>query len=135
MKKIKDERLIMRNLKNIRIAFIVENVAIIFTMIYQVLSGQAFYEVFSRDNLLFIVLMIGCFTLTFLSMNISIQIEGKEKRSKKAIYFFSSAVFGVVTLINYLLPGGTNLPVAILSRIIMGGITFGILKYINKYRI
>lgn len=134
MKKITDERLILRNLKNIRIAFMIENLAIILFLIYEVYSGEEFSDVFTNDNPLFVILMIGCFTLTFLSFSISVQMEGKEKMPEKLICILSLAVFTVVTVINLLIPGGVSLPVALLGGVITGGVVFGIMKYMNKYR-
>ena len=40
MKKIKDERLILRNLMNIRIAWVVQNLAIMIFLAYQVMKSQ-----------------------------------------------------------------------------------------------
>jgi hypothetical protein len=53
MKKITDERLIVRNLKNIRSAFLVENGFILCVLVYQILQGTPFDHVVVYNNMLF----------------------------------------------------------------------------------
>ena len=50
MKKIKDERLILRNLMNIRIAWIVQNLAILIFLVYQIIKSQDTSGVFNYGN-------------------------------------------------------------------------------------
>ena len=47
MKKIKDERLILRNLMNIRIAWLIQNLAILIFLGYQLIKSQDTSGVFT----------------------------------------------------------------------------------------
>jgi hypothetical protein len=65
-KKITDERLIVRNLKNFRVAFLVENGFILLVLMFQLFKGTPFLRVFAYNNMLFLALMVGCWTTLIL---------------------------------------------------------------------
>ncbi|CAM3224932.1 hypothetical protein [Lactiplantibacillus plajomi] len=81
MKKIKDERLIIRNLKNIRLSFIIENGALLAVLGWQLGQGQAWSRVVSYQNPLFSIFMLAAVSLTLLSLNVSVPMEDKPRAS------------------------------------------------------
>ncbi|MEH7385368.1 DUF6773 family protein [Bacillus sp. JJ1521] len=80
MKKIKDERLILKNLKNVRTAYIFQTMGIIgilgYDLITKGIEGM-------RQNPLWIVFMITTIVLLYLSMSIGVDHESEEKSPKK----------------------------------------------------
>lgn len=76
MKKIKDERLIMKNLQNIKVAYIIQTLGIIgilgYDLITKGLAGM-------RDNPLWYVFIITSIISAYLSMNISVDHENSKK--------------------------------------------------------
>ncbi|WP_390404354.1 hypothetical protein [Lacticaseibacillus jixiensis] len=100
MKKIKDERLIVRNLRNIRLAFIAENVFIIGALILQIVRGNNLMAIVSYHNPLFSALMVGGYVLVVLSVNVSVPIYDTPKKSLQQlltvallVWLASSAIF------------------------------------------
>lgn len=100
MKKIKDERLIVRNLRNIRLAFIAENVFIIGALILQIVHGKDLMTTISYHNPLFSALMVGCFVLVVLSVNVSVPMYDTPKKNLRQllavgllVWLAASAVF------------------------------------------
>lgn len=85
MKKIKDERLIVRNLRNIRLAFIAENVFIIGALILQIVRGRDLMATVSYRNPLFSALMVGCYVLVVLSVNVSVPMYDTPKKSLRQL--------------------------------------------------
>lgn len=81
MKKIKDERLIIRNLKNIRLSFIIENGALLVVLGWQHGQGQAWSRVVSYQNPLFNIFMLAAVSLTLFSLNVSVPMEDKPRAS------------------------------------------------------
>lgn len=80
MKKIKDERLKIKNLKNIRIAFIVQTVGILGILGYDLVTKGIDGLM---ENPLWIVLIITTMVTLYLSMSISVDHETKTKVPKK----------------------------------------------------
>ena len=84
MKKIKDERLILKNLKNIRIAYIIQTVGILgilgYDLVTKGLDGM-------RENPLWLVFMITTVISAYLSMSISADHESNENPRKRALVF------------------------------------------------
>ncbi|MGE6256980.1 hypothetical protein ACQKCU_03560 [Heyndrickxia sporothermodurans] len=82
MKKIKDERLILQNLNNIRIAFIVQTLGII---------GILGYDLFTngidemRNNPLWMLFILTSVVYAYLSMNVSIDHEENAKSPTKGL--------------------------------------------------
>ncbi|MFD3449383.1 hypothetical protein ACFDTO_32925 [Microbacteriaceae bacterium 4G12] len=83
MKKITDERLIMQNLKNIRIAFLVQSLGIIGILFYTFIK-QGMEAM--RNNPLWMVFMVTAIVLGYLQMNISVEHENPDKKLKKGSY-------------------------------------------------
>jgi len=118
MQKIKDERLILKNLKNIRIAFVIQSLGILLIL---------FKDFFKHGNeiiknplwLLFVVSMT---VLGFLSMNISIDYDRNEIATGKVVTFGMIIVILISSLIvlSVSLTPGFN----IYDGLLYGGILF-----------
>lgn len=117
MKKIKDERLVLQNLKNIRTAYIIQTVGILgilgYDLVTKGLAGM-------RENPLWLLFILTTVISTYLSMSISIDHEGDEKSPKKGlnislfVIVIVSALIGVFVSIT---EGFT-----IVDGVMMGGI-------------
>lgn len=118
MKKIEDERLVLKNLKNIRIAFIVQTIGIIGILGYDLVTkGQEGM----RENPLWLIFIMTSVIFAYLSMSISIDYERKKSPQKQLltgliIIATISLLVGYFTTIS---KGST-----LLDGIIMGGILF-----------
>lgn len=96
MKKIKDERLIMKNLQNIKVAYIIQTLGIIGILAYDLITkGLAGM----RDNPLWYVFIITSIISAYLSMNISVDHENSKKDPKKGL----SLSITIVTLLSVLI--------------------------------
>lgn len=84
MKKIKDERLKLQNLKNIRIAYIIQTVGILGILGYDFIAKGPDGM---RANPLWIVFMITAIISAYLSMSVSVDHESNEKEPKKGSFF------------------------------------------------
>ncbi len=95
MKKIKDERLILKNLKNIRTAYIVQTMGIIgilgYDLITKGLEGM-------RQNPLWIVFMMTTIVSLYLSMSVGVDHENEEKSPIKGT-IISLIVLAAISLI------------------------------------
>ncbi|WP_416825301.1 branched-chain amino acid ABC transporter substrate-binding protein [Ectobacillus polymachus] len=120
MRKITDERLILKNLKNIRIAFLFQTLCIIGILIYDGLT-KGFIHV--TDNPLWLVFMGTGIILSYLQMGISIDSEEGQRKAKQPHYYqvvLQSLAIGVIVgLIVLLGPEGTGK-----NAIILGAVMF-----------
>ncbi|MCM3741793.1 hypothetical protein M3210_16190 [Oceanobacillus luteolus] len=82
MEKIKDERLKLKNLENIRIAFIIQTFGIVAILVFDFVS-KGMEEM--TGNPLWIVFLITMVAFSYLSMNISIEYEKPRKSPKKSL--------------------------------------------------
>ncbi|MCG1008935.1 branched-chain amino acid ABC transporter substrate-binding protein [Salinicoccus sp. ID82-1] len=102
MKKIKDERLILSSLKNIRIAFIVQTLSIMAILLYTGFTEGASQVV---QNPLWFVFIITMTLLAFLNINISVDTGDAPNKShsffKTFILIFAGSV--IVGIINFIL--------------------------------
>ena len=119
MKKIKDERLILKNLQNIRVAYIIQTIGILAILGYDLVTkgmdGMT-------KNPLWLVFMITAVISTYLSMNISVDHETNEK-SPKIRLVISLAVAALISIavgIGVSLTDGFG-PI---NGIVLGGIIF-----------
>ncbi len=98
MKKITDERLIIRNLKHIRIAFIVQTFGIL---------GILGYELFQngldgmRENPVWLVFMITSIVYAFLTMSTSIEHEKQIKNPKKSLAIGLLTIIVITIIVAY----------------------------------
>ena len=117
MKKITDERLILKNLQNIRIIYLLQTLGILGILGYDLVT-KGFDGM--RENPLWLVFMITTIISAYLSMNISVD---QEESKKPAAQSLRNSLF-VVVLVSVLLgffvsitPGFTAL-----HGILIGGV-------------
>lgn len=119
MKKIKDERLIMKNLQNIRIAYIIQTLGILGILgYYLVTSGMDGMT----DNPLWYVLIITAIVSAYLSMNVSVDHENSKKDPKKGLYL-SISIITVLSLLIGMLVINTD-GYHLMNGVLVGGIIF-----------
>ena len=80
MKKITDERLVVRNLQHVRIAFIVQTLGILGILGYEVIQGGLDQM---RENPLWLVFMITSIVYAYLTMSTSVEHEKRIKNPWK----------------------------------------------------
>ena len=130
MQQIKDERLQLKNLKNIRIAFIVQTIGIIAILAYDAttkgISGMT-------DNPLWFVLILTGVVYQYLSMTISVEHEKNDKNPTKGfiisfiVLVFASVILGILV--------GISKEATWVTGVVIGGILFicGIVPIIYIY--
>lgn len=133
MKKITDERLVLQNLKNIRIAYIVQTTGILAILGYdwatKGIDGMT-------DNPLWYVFILTAIVSAYLSMSISVDHENKKADPKKSL-ILSLVVLSIITIgFGYLASMGEG---STMSGVLIGGIIFicGLIPilYIYKLRV
>jgi FtsH-binding integral membrane protein len=91
VKKITDERLILVNLKNIRIAYVCQTVGILAVLIFMAItSGSAA----ATESPFFMIMLLSNTLLVFLQMRVTADIESTRKRKKSLPYY----VFVLISL-------------------------------------
>lgn len=129
MQKIKDERLILRNLKNIKIAFIIQTIGILFILFYDFIKNNI--EISSSP--LWLVLIVSMSVLSFLSINISLDYDRSGLSPKKTL------TIGIIILSLVCVAVGTFVVITpgynISNGLLYGGILFvcGIIPLIYVY--
>ncbi|TGA95835.1 branched-chain amino acid ABC transporter substrate-binding protein [Sporolactobacillus shoreae] len=138
MKKIKDERLNLVTLKNVRIAYLFQTVGILAIVIYtQFTSGpNAGFE-----SPLFLVLILSSSLFLFLQMRVSADIEASEKKRKKPrpyyLYVILSLAFGVLMGLIIYLTDRQNPISALISGIVFFVCflaSYSVMYYLKKKR-
>lgn len=126
MKKIKDERLILRNLKNIRIAYVIQMVGMIIVL---ALEGRENGVEEMTSSPLWIVLLLSNVILILLSMPISLQVyESKpEKLGKMGMI---SIGIGVVAAILAYVSGAGIIPSALSGGLL--ALIFFVISYFTR---
>lgn len=119
MKKIQDERLVMQNLKNIRIAFLFQTICIMGILIYEgIIKGLSYVT----DNPLWLVLISTSVILGYLNLRISLDMYESTNARKPGPYYkiiiMSVAIGLFFWLIYFLSPEGT-LKQAIIFGVVM----------------
>jgi hypothetical protein len=92
LQRINDERLILKNLQNIRVAYAIQTLGIIGVLGYDYITKGMDGM---KENPLWIIFIVSTTILAFLSMNISVDFENNKKSPKRG--FVISIV--VLTLI------------------------------------
>lgn len=95
MKKITDERLIVRNLQHIKIAFIVQTIGILCILGYEVFKGGV--EGMTK-NPLWIVFMLTSVIYGYLNMSVSVEHEKKPKEPVRS-FFISLFVVTIIAVV------------------------------------
>ncbi|SET74071.1 hypothetical protein SAMN05421676_107145 [Salinibacillus kushneri] len=120
MKKIKDERLILQNLKNIRIAFLVQSAGIVAILLYETIS-KGFSEV--SDNPLWFVFILTGVILSWLNLRISVDMDDKSGKKAPGPYYPKVVIAAVVGMVSALLvkfgPDGGSTRNAIIIGIVL----------------
>ncbi|MED1112623.1 branched-chain amino acid ABC transporter substrate-binding protein [Bacillus paramycoides] len=103
MKKIKDERLILQTLKNIRIAFLFQSIGII-----GILGYIGFTEGMDQitKSPLWLLFILTSILLSYLQLSISIDVEESEKEIKLTPYYklvLRSLIVGIIMAIIYII--------------------------------
>ncbi|WP_456275079.1 branched-chain amino acid ABC transporter substrate-binding protein [Bacillus sp. AK128] len=120
MKMIKDERLVVQNLKNIRIAFVFQTVCIIGILIFEAIT-KGFNQV--TDHPLWLVFIGTSVLLGYLNIRISVDEYDTHSTKKQGPYYqtilISLAVGIVFALMTLFSPDGT-----IKDALLIGGVLF-----------
>ncbi|MET4563587.1 hypothetical protein ABIA69_004808 [Lysinibacillus parviboronicapiens] len=132
MKKITDERLVLQNLKNIRIAFIIQTIGILgilgYDFVTKGLDGM-------RENPLWLVFMITAVISAYLSMSVSADHESNKINPQKSLSISLVVLVVISTVVGFFvsLTEGFN----IIDGVIMGGILFicGLIPIIYIYNL
>ncbi|EEM15263.1 branched-chain amino acid ABC transporter substrate-binding protein [Bacillus pseudomycoides] len=103
LKRIKDERLILQNLKNVRIAFLFQSIGIM-----GILGYIGFNEGIDQitKSPLWLLFILTSILLAYLQMGISIDAEENEKEMKLTLYYklvLRSAIVGIIFAIIYVI--------------------------------
>lgn len=132
MKKIKDERLKLKNLKDIRVLFLIQTIGIVgilgYDFVTKGINGMT-------DNPLWFVFMVTAIVSAYLSMGISVDHESSDKSPKKglavslAVTVFIAVVIGILTSLSEGIPA--------INGVLVGAIIFvcGFVPCIYVYRL
>src|SRR5690625_7056530 len=96
-KKIKDERIQLKNLRHIRILFMIQSLGILTILIYDLVTG-GFEKMMS--NPLWYVFMITLIASGYLSMIISVNYEPEYKSQKRSLMIGFLVVMGISIMIR-----------------------------------
>ncbi|MFC0089753.1 hypothetical protein ACFFJI_02425 [Allobacillus sp. GCM10007491] len=117
IKKIKDERLKLQNLQNIRILFLFENIAIIGILGYDLVTKGM--DGMTANPLWYVFILTGVIS-AYLSMGISVDHESSKKSPKKGL-----VISVIVSAIIAIVFGGLiTFTGDISTGILVGGIVF-----------
>ncbi|PFO67773.1 branched-chain amino acid ABC transporter substrate-binding protein [Bacillus cereus] len=121
VKKIKDERLILQTLKNVRIAFLFQSLGII-----GILGYIGFTEGIDQitKSPLWLVFILTSIILSYLQLSVSIDVEESEKEIKLTPYYkivLRSIIVGIVMAIIYIIFSPES---PLFEAILTGGILF-----------
>lgn len=103
MKKIKDERLILQTLKNIRIAFLFQ-----YTGVIGILGYIGFTKGMDQitQSPLWLLFILTSILLAYLQLSVSIDVEESEKEIKLTPYYklvLRSLIVGIIIAIIYII--------------------------------
>ncbi|MGG0718571.1 hypothetical protein ABE096_13395 [Robertmurraya massiliosenegalensis] len=116
MKIIKDERLQLQNLKNIRIAFIVQTVGVLAILLYETVT-EGFTA--AKENPVWLVFMLSAVVLGWLNLTISVDEYDDANPPKKLAPYYQVVIIplvvgAVVTLLALYGPDKSSFSEAIL---------------------
>lgn len=119
LKKIKDERLKLKNLKNVRVTYIIQTLGILGILGYDLVTKGLDGII---GNPLWIVLMITITVFFYLSMDISIDHETGKKSPRKGLNIAVVLLVIISVVIGFFvaISDGYN----VFDGVIMGGILF-----------
>ncbi|WP_140420352.1 branched-chain amino acid ABC transporter substrate-binding protein [Bacillus cereus] len=130
MKKIKDERLILQTLKNIRIAFLFQSLGII-----GILGYIGFTEGLDQitKSPLWLLFILTSIVLSYLQLSVSIDVEEIKKDIQLTPYYklvFRSLIVGIIMAIIYIIFSPER---PLFEAILTGGIFF--ICFLGSYSI
>ncbi|MBT2693019.1 hypothetical protein [Bacillus sp. ISL-55] len=132
MKKITDERLVLQNLKNIRIAYIVQTVGILgilgYDLVTKGLDGM-------RENPLWLVFIITTVISTYLSMSISADHENNKVNPQKSLNISLVVLVLISTVVGFFVSLTDGFTFT--NGVIVGGILFicGLIPIVYIYNL
>lgn len=121
MKKIKDERLILQTLKNIRIVFLFQYIGVVGILGYIGLT-EGMDQI--TKSPLWLLFMLTSILLAYLQLSVSIDVEEGEKEIKLTPYYklvLRSLIVGIVMAIIYIIFSPER---PLLEAILTGSILF-----------
>lgn len=119
MKKITDERLVLQNLKNVRIAYIIQTIGILGVLGYDLVTNGLDGM---RENPLWLVFMITTIISAYLSISISADHESNKINPQKSLSI-SLVVLILISVVVGIFVSLTD-GFTIINAVIMGGILF-----------
>lgn len=132
MKKITDERLILRNLEHIKITYIIQTIGILSILGYDFYRGGMDGM---RENPLWFVFILTSVIYAYLSMSVNVENEKEVKQPQKSFYVSIAVLTIIVIAVGYLTSSTPNLTP--MDGIIIGGILFicGFIPVFYIYRL
>lgn len=132
MKKISDERLILQNLKNVRIAYFIQTLGILGILGYDLIT-KGFEGM--RENPLWLVFMITTIVFAYLSMSISVEYENKKTDSQKSLRISLLILILISAVVGFLVSFTDGF--TIINGLIIGGILFicGLIPIVYIYNL
>ena len=99
MKKIKDERLVLKNLKNIKITYMVQTLGILCILGYELFQGGLEQM---RANPLWTLFILTSVVSAYLSMSISVESEKENINPKKSLWISTVVLLAISSVVVYL---------------------------------
>ncbi len=99
MKKITDERLILKNLQNIKMTYLVQTIGILSILGYEFVQGGLEGM---RQNPLWLVFILTTVVYSYLSMNVNVDHEEKIKDPKKSLMISVGILCLIVIVVGIL---------------------------------
>lgn len=99
MKKITDERLILRNLYNVRIVYIVQTIGILFILGYELFQGGMERV---TNNPLWLVFLLSSIVYGYLSMSVSVAHEKEINNPQKSFVISLIVLLMIVAVVTSL---------------------------------
>lgn len=132
MKKIKDERLVLRNLQHIRVAYFVQTLGILLILGFELIRGGLEGM---RNNPIWSVFMVTTVVYAYLSMSTSVEHETENRSPKKSLIIsliVTTIIAAGVTVFTSMTSGFSWL-----DGLLIGGILLicGVVPLIYLYRL
>lgn len=105
MKKITDERLILRNLHHFKITYIVQTVGILFLLGFDLVTGGIESM---RSNPLWLIFILTSVISAYLSIGVSVEQEGGGKNPRKAFMMSLAILLFIVIAVVILTSSAAN---------------------------
>lgn len=119
MKKIVDERLMIKNLKNIRIVYLLQTLGIIGILAYDTMTKGLDSML---NNPLWLIFMITTAISAYLSISISVEYENVKKSPKRNLGFSIMILLLISTIIGFFVSKSSGY--SLKDGVIFGGILF-----------